>query len=151
MCSSLPGGHCTLGCFAALAKHERSDVWQLAYLNASNTGRIVALDLKRNLDVLELSLEGLGEGLSFPGLAHLPLKDRDQVLYDRAASAEFFANLFVTDENGDLAVDSGGLTPRRVKTMPIETISVSCGTTPPRRCTSTAQSIPKWATGGQCR
>jgi diguanylate cyclase (GGDEF)-like protein len=100
--------------FAMMAAYEHSDVWQKAYLNASSASRIVALDIGRNLDVLELTLRGLDDGLAFPGVGSLPLKDRNQVLYDRAASAEFFANLFVLNEHGDLVVDSGSLTPRHV-------------------------------------
>ncbi len=98
--------------FGVMANGGRQDVWQRAYLSASGTGRVIALDLSRNFDVLELTLRGVQDGLSFPGLGSLPLKDRNQVLYDHTASADYFANLFVMDDHGDLAVDSGGLVPR---------------------------------------
>jgi signal transduction histidine kinase/ActR/RegA family two-component response regulator len=98
--------------FATLATGERRDVWERAYLGASSASRLIALDLSRNLDVLELTLHGVNDGLAFPGLADLPLKARNQVLYGRVASAEFFANVSVLNEHGDLIVDSENLVPR---------------------------------------
>jgi hypothetical protein len=42
-------------------------VWRHAKLAAANTARIIALDISRNLDVLDLTLRGLKDGLSFAG------------------------------------------------------------------------------------
>jgi len=87
--------------------------WLLATRSAENVMRTVASNIERNLSVIELSLIGLEDAVTAPGVADLPSDLRRMVLFDRAAGAHYLGSMLVLDREGDIVYDSVETPPRR--------------------------------------
>ncbi|MFM0557385.1 sensor domain-containing diguanylate cyclase [Paraburkholderia sediminicola] len=70
-------------------------------------------DIERNLELYELSLQAVVDGLQQPDVMALPPHLRRQVLFDRAASAKYLGSMLVLDEAGNIVIDSGSDAPRQ--------------------------------------
>lgn len=92
----------------------RADAWQRAGETADNLVRVIEQDLARNVEVLDLSLQGVVEGLARPDLASVGPELRNLVLFDRAATAKDIGAFVVFDEKGDLTIDSTSIVPRKI-------------------------------------
>jgi diguanylate cyclase (GGDEF)-like protein len=73
---------------------------------------IAQRDIERNLELYELSLQAVVDGLQQPDVMILPPHLRREVLFDRAASAKYLGSMLVMDELGNVVIDSGSDTPR---------------------------------------
>ncbi|SOE67064.1 diguanylate cyclase [Burkholderia sp. D7] len=73
---------------------------------------IAQRDIERNLELYELSLQAVVDGLQQPDVMALPPHLRREVLFDRAASAKYLGSLLVLDERGNIVIDSSNDTPR---------------------------------------
>ncbi len=78
----------------------------------ANLSEAVTRDIARNLDLYDLSIQGVLEGLGNPAVMASPKPLRQLILFDRAASAPFLGALLVLDEHGDVIIDSSSVTPR---------------------------------------
>jgi diguanylate cyclase (GGDEF)-like protein len=63
-------------------------------------------DIARNLDMFDLSLQGVIENLNHPGVDAVSKDIRQLVLFDRAATAKYLASIKVLNEHGVLTLDS---------------------------------------------
>ncbi|WP_250479278.1 MULTISPECIES: sensor domain-containing diguanylate cyclase [unclassified Caballeronia] len=83
---------------------------------ARDTSRNLALlaerDIERNFELYELSLQAVVEGVERDDVMSLPPRLRNDVLFDRAATARDLGSILVLDENGKIIIDSGSLVPR---------------------------------------
>jgi diguanylate cyclase (GGDEF)-like protein len=73
---------------------------------------IAQRDIERNLELYELSLQAVVDGLQQADVMALPPRLRQEVLFDRAASAKYLGSMLVLDETGNIVIDSGSDTPR---------------------------------------
>jgi diguanylate cyclase (GGDEF)-like protein len=73
---------------------------------------IAQRDIERNLELYQLSLQSVVDGLQEPDVMALPPSLRRRVLFDRAATAKYLGSMLVLDERGNILIDSGSDTPR---------------------------------------
>lgn len=67
---------------------------------AANLVDALAQDIARNVEIYDLSLQGVVDGLAEPGLAGLSPHLQDLLLYDRAASAKSLGAILALDRDG---------------------------------------------------
>jgi diguanylate cyclase (GGDEF)-like protein len=92
----------------------RQDALRRAQEAATNLSLIVERDTSRNLEIYDLSLQAVIDGLQEPGVNKLPPLMRQKVLFDRSASAKDLGALLVVDERGNIVIDSRSVPARRV-------------------------------------
>jgi diguanylate cyclase (GGDEF)-like protein len=78
---------------------------------AENVLASIDAEITRNFELYDLSLQGVVDGLGLPEIASLPPALRQQVLFDRAATAKYLGSIFVLDRTGDLILDSRNAMP----------------------------------------
>ena len=83
-----------------------------AVQNAQNLTAALAHDVERNLASYDLSLQGVIEGLKFDEVRTVSPALRDQILFDRAATAQFLGSVLVLGIHGETLIDSKSLAPR---------------------------------------
>ncbi|SOZ17521.1 hypothetical protein CBM2598_U10087 [Cupriavidus taiwanensis] len=79
-----------------------------------NLSLILQRDIERNIEVYELSMQAVIDGVSGPAILRLPPEIRQRVLFDRSTNAQDMGSLLVTNSGGDVVVDSRSVPPRRV-------------------------------------
>ena len=92
----------------------RDDALARAQEAAINVSLLVERDTARNLEVYDLSLQGVIEGLEHSGVRNLPPELRRMVLFDRSTTAKDMGSLLVLDEAGNVVIDSISESPRRM-------------------------------------
>jgi len=73
---------------------------------------IAQRDIERNLELYELSLQSVVDGLQQADVMALPPHLRREILFDRAASANYLGSMLVLDDRGNIVIDSSNDTPR---------------------------------------
>ena len=79
---------------------------------AANVIATISADIERNLELYDLSLQAVIDGLKLPALADIAPELRQLMLFDRAATAKDMGSIFVLDKSGTVILDSRTLTPR---------------------------------------
>jgi diguanylate cyclase (GGDEF)-like protein len=92
----------------------RQDAAQRAQDSANNLLLLVERDTARNLEIYDLSLQAVIDGLKQPGLDRLPPSIRQMVLFDRSATAKYVGSIFVVDAAGNMVYDSRSVPPRQL-------------------------------------
>jgi diguanylate cyclase (GGDEF)-like protein len=80
---------------------------------AENVIATIDAEITRNFELYDLSLQGVVEGLRSPEIASVSPALRQQILFDRAATAKYLGSIFVLDRTGDLILDSRSTEPQR--------------------------------------
>jgi diguanylate cyclase (GGDEF)-like protein len=104
----------TLGFSAILAFvlwESRNQERDKAMQAASNVIAAMSSEIGRNLELYDLSLQAVVEGMRLPEVSKLNPELRQLVLFDRAATAKDMGSIFVLDKNGTVVIDSRTLTP----------------------------------------
>jgi len=83
------------------------DTWRDAEKASQNVLTVIARNLNSNMELLDLSLQGVAEGLRQAGFQQLPPDLQHRVLFDRSAAASFIGSLLAVDEAGNLVADAG--------------------------------------------
>ena len=83
-----------------------------AVQTSRNLTSALAHDVERNLTSYDLSLQGVIEGLTFDEIKTVSPELRNQILFDRAATAEFLGTIIVLGEDGQVLIDSRSIEPR---------------------------------------
>lgn len=83
------------------------DTWRDAEKASQNVLTVIARNLNSNLELLDLSLNGVAEGLRQAGFQQLPPDLQYRVLFDRSAATPFIGSLLVVNEAGNLVADAG--------------------------------------------
>jgi len=78
----------------------------LALQTSRSIGMLVEQDLTRNIELLDLSLQAVIEGVANPKLMALEPSLRQRALFDRSAAAAGIGSILVLNENGDIVLDS---------------------------------------------
>ncbi|XHO07863.1 hypothetical protein ACEQUB_p01110 (plasmid) [Ralstonia syzygii] len=92
----------------------RMDALARARDSADNVSLILQRDIARNLEVYELSMQAVIDGVRDPAVLALPPNIRQLVLFDRSTNAQDLGSLLVTDAAGDVVIDSRSVPPRRI-------------------------------------
>lgn len=100
-----------LGICVLVLLQMRADAARLAQDGALNLALLVERDTARNLELYDLSLQAVIDGMQLPYLANLRPEVRQLVLFDRSASAEDVGAILVTDAAGNVIYDSHSLEP----------------------------------------
>lgn len=74
--------------------------------SAENVVAAIDADITRNFELYDLSLQGVVDGLNLPEIWQVSPAIRQQVLFDRAATAKYLGSIFVLDRDGNLILDS---------------------------------------------
>lgn len=80
--------------------------------SAANVIAAISSEISRNLELYDLSLQAVVDGLKLPELRYISPKLRQLLLFDRAATAKDMGSIFVLDTKGNVVIDSRSLTPR---------------------------------------
>jgi diguanylate cyclase (GGDEF)-like protein len=96
-----------------LLKGSREVETAKASTAASNIAAAITQDLSRNIELYDLSLQGVLEGLADQDVMASSPRLRQLILFDRAATAPFLGAIFVLDPQGDIKIDSGAVPPRK--------------------------------------
>src|SRR4051794_5301741 len=97
-------GFCAI-CAGVLSK-MRHDDGQKAVQAAENLVSTIEADIARNIELYDLSLEAVIEGLKLPDIYRVSRELRHIILFDRSTSAKHMGNITVLDELGNVVVDS---------------------------------------------
>jgi diguanylate cyclase (GGDEF)-like protein len=92
----------------------RDDALRRAQDSVFNVSLLVERDVSRNLEIYDLSLRAVIEGLKQPGVLELPPAIRQMVLFDGSASAKDLGSILVTDEHGNVIFESQATPPRQI-------------------------------------
>jgi diguanylate cyclase (GGDEF)-like protein len=101
-----------VGLCAIVLYQGRLDALDRARDTSRNLALLAERDIERNFELYELSLQAVVEGVQRPEVMSLPPRLRNDVLFDRAASARDLGSVLVLDANGKIIIDSASLTPR---------------------------------------
>ena len=80
-----------------------------ASTEASNLSAAISQDVARNIELFDLSIQGVIDDLRNPEVTAAPRKLQQMILFDRAASAPYLGAILVINETGDLVLDSRSL------------------------------------------
>ncbi|MGS0623737.1 sensor domain-containing diguanylate cyclase [Ralstonia sp. VS2407] len=104
-----------LAAFTALSLWEmRTDALARARDAADNLSLILQRDIARNIEVYDLSLQAVIDGVRDPAMLALPPNVRQLVLFDRSTNAQDLGSLLVTNKVGDVVFDSRSVPPRHI-------------------------------------
>jgi diguanylate cyclase len=92
----------------------RKDEWAYARQTNTNLVRTIEQGLGWALDSFDKSLEGAAREVSRPDVWALPPELRARVIFDNSLRARGAGDVFVLDAQGNVVLDSGSLSPRRV-------------------------------------
>jgi len=87
------------------------DTWVEARQNGDDLAASLTHDLRRNLELYELSLEAVADNLKQPGLPQMSPDVRDRFLFDRSMQADYFGPVLVIDRKGGVLINSQDRTP----------------------------------------
>ncbi|WP_296649867.1 diguanylate cyclase [Paraburkholderia sp.] len=99
---------------ALVMQQMRRDALAQARAAAYNIALLFERDTERNLELYDLSLQAVIDGLDDPRVAALPMEIRQSVLFDRAAMTKNLGVLLVADAAGDVYYDSRRHTQRHL-------------------------------------
>jgi len=90
------------------------DALRRAQDSVFNVSLLVERDVSRNLEIYDLSIRTVIDGLKQSRVMQLDPALRQMVLFDGSASAKDMGSILVIDETGYIAIDSQSLPPRHV-------------------------------------
>ncbi|MHC2335885.1 sensor domain-containing diguanylate cyclase [Bradyrhizobium sp. USDA 4454] len=86
--------------------------YQHAKQGATNLVASIASEIDRNIELYDLSLQAVADGVKLPELTKISPELRQVLLFDRAATAKDLGSILVLNAAGDVTLDSRTLTPR---------------------------------------
>lgn len=104
---------CTLTAFVLY--EMRSDAMLRAREFSENISLILERDIARNVEVYDLSMQAVIDGVKAPDVMALPSAIRQLVLFDRSSNARDLGALLVTDTTGRVVIDSRSVPARDVQ------------------------------------
>lgn len=102
------------GALGALQLAElRRDSWARVERNAANLLTLIERDIRRNVEVYDLSMQAVAEGVELLEGIDLPQDLRRRILFDRATEARHFGSIMVLDAEGQVVEQSDPRAGRR--------------------------------------
>ncbi|ASW04433.1 sensor domain-containing diguanylate cyclase [Paraburkholderia aromaticivorans] len=84
----------------------RQDALEHASDSSRNTMLVIERDIERNIELYDLSLQAVVDGLYRPNVIALSAPLKREVLFDRAATAQYLGTIVATDAAGNIILDS---------------------------------------------
>lgn len=78
---------------------------------AANLVASIASEIDRNIELYDLSLQAVVDGIKLPEIGKISPELRQVVLFDRAATAKDMGSILVLDDHGKVTLDSRSLAP----------------------------------------
>lgn len=97
---------------ATVLYQGREDAYERAQETSRNVALIAQRDIERNFELYSLSLQAVVDGMHRTDVLTLPPKLRNEVLFDRAATARHLGSILVLDAKGYIIIDAATDTPR---------------------------------------
>lgn len=118
--SVIVAGACLLvaaigGLTGAALYEMRQDALGRARELAGNIALILERDIARSIEIYDLSLQAVIDGVDSPEVMALPPAMRQLVLFDRSSNAKNLGSMLVIDTKGRVVVDSRSVKPRAVQ------------------------------------
>lgn len=101
-----------IGIVTYLLIRERGAAEQAAARSANNIVQLIDADVLRNVELYDLSLQGLIAAAQRDDLTQVSPQIRHLVLFDRAAGASHKGDILLLDAHGNVLADSASLEPR---------------------------------------
>lgn len=98
---------------AILLYDGRRDALAHATDSSRNTLLVIERDISRNVELYDLSLQAVVDGVQRPQVMALPFPLRQALLFDRAATARDLGAMLVLDATGNTVIDSRADMPPR--------------------------------------
>lgn len=111
-CWGLAVALCMSGICAAILFEARLDASNHAADTSHNLALLVERDIGRNIELYDLSIQAVVEGLRDPEVRNLSVHLQRQALFDRAATARYLEAMVVIDASGRVVLDAASDTPR---------------------------------------
>ncbi|SDN70891.1 diguanylate cyclase (GGDEF) domain-containing protein [Methylobacterium phyllostachyos] len=92
----------------------RDQAWSSARQSSSNLLQSVSRAIDRDIELYDLSLTAVIEGIRNPAVDSLDPQLRQLVLFDKSAQAPGYGSIFALNHNGDAFLDSGSVPPRKL-------------------------------------
>jgi diguanylate cyclase (GGDEF)-like protein len=89
----------------------REDARARAEREGENIVQAIEADVARNIELYDLSLQGLQDALATVAVAHAAQEVQRLALFDRAASAKYMGALLVLNPTGEIVISSRSTTP----------------------------------------
>jgi diguanylate cyclase (GGDEF)-like protein len=103
-------GCCVTAAFIYVCVSVFMDLSRLDYEKArqaaTNVVASVASEIERNLELYDLSLQAVVDGMHNPKVALVDPDIRHLILFDRAATAKHLGSIFILDQSGKVLLDS---------------------------------------------
>jgi len=99
---------------AVMLLELRREAWDQAASTSQSLLQLIQRDIERNVEVIDLALEGVVEKMRTPSIAGAEPTLRQLMLFDRATTAKDIGVMLVLDENGDAVFDALSFPPRKV-------------------------------------
>ncbi|MGU3540395.1 sensor domain-containing diguanylate cyclase [Methylobacterium sp. A54F] len=103
----LVAGLCAVS--AAMLWDMRIDAGQRSRIASTSLVRVLGRDIARNIEMYDLSLRAIVDGMKLPAVAQAAPDIRHMILFDRATTAENFGHTLVFDAAGKLLLSSRSL------------------------------------------
>ncbi|WP_024619868.1 sensor domain-containing diguanylate cyclase [Pseudomonas kilonensis] len=92
---------------------EHAAAQQAATRAATNIAQLIDADVLRNVELYDLSLQGLVAAAKRDDLEDVSPAIRHLALFDRATAAPYKGDILLLDKRGDVIADSASITPRK--------------------------------------
>jgi hypothetical protein len=106
--------------FCAICSYVLFDLrragWDQAHSAATNLATAIQSEIARNVELYDLSLQGVVENRTEPEIGWVSPRVRNLLLFDRAATAKYMGAILLLDEQGRVVADSTNRTPRAAGT-----------------------------------
>ena len=96
-------------------------LWDIGYRDrqkaldgTTNLVATIASDISRNVELYDLSLQAVVDGLKLREINNISRELRRLVLFDRAATAKGLGSILVVDQAGDVTIDSRNTEPETI-------------------------------------
>jgi len=99
--------------FAAIGYDFYRGTLQINEQAATNIAALTERDIARNIELFDLSLQAVLDGLNDPDIMRLEPAVRQTALFDRSTTAQGLGALVVLDQNGSIILDSLSAKPRK--------------------------------------
>src|SRR6516165_8227047 len=113
---------CLCGVLVYVIDQARHANLERAGQTATSLISAISSDISRNIEILDLSLQGVDDDLKYPDLENIDPEWRRRILFDRSATARHLGRMMVIDE-AETCESTPGRCLQIVSTLQIEIIS----------------------------
>lgn len=99
-----------IAAFCAICSYGLLDLrragWEQAHITATNLATAIQSEIGRNVELYDLSLQGVVENRTEPEIGWVSPRVRNMLLFDRAATAKYMGAILLLNEQGRVVADS---------------------------------------------